>query len=280
MLGAYMRGVERGVVTATAANQAAARQARQLGMDREFVWRYGFVRKAAWFRGSAGTPWQVLLAQRAFVEELRIADGVKAGLGNFAPGHVGDEGWAVLSQLPALTRLALQHVELARCSFPHCLPRLTHLDLSGSRVHDLSLFTNFPRLRSLTLIANERFLRGQVEALAAMPSLEMLALQTWSQATRQDIFDVLARCEHLHTVALYGPFDPSPISRLPRVRSLFHSGIPSADLDLVRRERPDLVLTVSTSGRGRSTLGRTPNSNLGFDPPRSSFVTERRATVR
>jgi uncharacterized protein (TIGR02996 family) len=243
-----MRGVEHGQVESEVAARAAASYVAQFGVERELVWRCGFVRKAAWFRREDGSDWRELLTRRSFalVEELRICDGVHAGLGNFFRGTMGTDEWAVLARLPALSKLALHHVELSPSPNGPELHQLTHLDLSSSMLLDLSVLERLPNLRSLTF-CDGFYLRCSFEGLARLSALREIALVCYEDP-HPGLLDLLARCKGLHTLMIRNPeeYDLSSFARIPQLRRLIvsPSGLTDTEQQLAAllRERPELEI--------------------------------------
>lgn len=240
-------GVERGTVDSVDAEEAVMGYARRLGFERELSWRRGFVRKAAWFRGFEAMEWRGLLGLRPFVmvEELRIADGIHQGLGNFDRAHIDDEDWALFAGLPCLTKLALHHVHLDAVSTRHELCHLTHLDLTTSEAVDLSALSNLPALRSVALSVDPFLFHGDLGNLAHVPGLRELALTLGDEEAD---LAWLRGCPQLETLWISGgqaPVDARPLAHLPRLRRLIVGDlhcIRGEELEALRLARPDLEI--------------------------------------
>lgn len=253
-----MRGVERGVVAPAAAARVTAAYAEQLGIEHELSWRSGFVRKAAWFRGCDGGDWRLTLRLRpfAFVEELRIHDGVHHGFGHYDRARMSDADWELLASLPCLTRLALHEVAIEPTSKLRELVRITHLDLFGSQVFDLSVFAGMPALRSLVLHEDAAVIfepgvdlerAGPLVDLGLLASIpKLMHLDLRGSDARCDL-EPLRACPRLETLQVgcqhYDVLGSSGIlDRLARLRRLFVPCIAEPDLATLRARHPRLAI--------------------------------------
>lgn len=254
-----MGGVERGTVTPSEADSAAAAYASALGIEHGGLrWRNGFVRKLAWFRKHDTGDWRLALRLRpfAFVEELLIVDGVHRGFGHFDRARIRDEDWEMLASLPCLTKLALHQVSIEPTSKLRELVRITDLDLHGTCVFDLSIFAGMPALRSLVLhedlwaifwsgVDDQR--REALQAvidlgpLAEIPNLRHLGLR--SSDAGCDLRP-LRGCRNLETLELGAGYlyDVSVLDQLPALRRLWVGAASDTELEPLRARYPGLEI--------------------------------------
>lgn len=246
-------------VAPAAARGATAAHATALGIEHPLEWRGGFIRKAAWFREHDTGDWRLLLRLRpfAFVEELRILDGIHHGLGQFDRARITDADWELLASLPCLTKLALHQVSIEPTSKLRELVGITDLDLETTDVPDLSVLAGMPALRSLVLhedlatIYRSDLPDDQKRALidlgplSEIPNLAQLGLRALDIGCD---LRPLRGCRQLETLELRfqpsmdeGLYDLRALDQLPSLRRLW-VGMLDPELEALRARYPRLAI--------------------------------------